>query len=271
MNKDIVLIGDDARSMLYFQYERLLAEIRVCNPTVWFLLENVRMKQEYKDVISERLCVQPIAINSSLVSAQNRYRLYWTNIVGVEAPEDCEIYLKDILQEEVDEKYFIKDGRLKWLQNFGEIKSKGGYVAFNPNSVFPVRECGRRFTAEGVRCDSDKSAPVQRFLEVSNMDKSHCLTTVQKDTLILQWPHGTNQGGCALDGKTPLMTVSSWEANNLLLNKGVVRKLTPTECERLQTVPDGYTSSVSDSQRYRMLGNGWTVDVIVHILKSMFK
>jgi DNA-cytosine methyltransferase len=232
-----MLAFDDPRSMLYFQYERLLAEIRVGNPDAKFLLENVKMKQEYKDLITERLGVQPIAINSHLVSAQNRYRLYWTNIEGVEVPNDCEIYLKDILQDEVDEKYFIKDGRLKWLQNFGEVKSRDGYVAFNPN-------------------------------------KAKCLTVRGEPswntTYIVQWPHGTNKGGLrALDGKTPSMTVSSWEADNLLLNEGMVRKLTPEECETLQTVPKGYTKFVSDSQRYKMLGNGWTVNVIEQFFSKL--
>ena len=89
-------------------------------------------------------------------------------------------------------------------------------------------------------------------------------------TYILQWPHGSNKGGLrAIDGKTPALTTSSWPANNLLLNEGLVRKLTPVECERLQTVPDGYTSCVSDSQRYKMLGNGWTVEVIKHIFSKL--
>lgn len=98
----------------------------------------------------------------------------------------------------------------------------------------------------------------------------HCVTPVQKDTLVLQWPHGTNSGGYrALDGKTPTLTTSSWEANSYLLNEGFVRKLTPIECERLQTLPDGYTKCVSSTQRYKALGNGWTVDVIAHILKEL--
>lgn len=228
------LAFDDERSKLYFVFERILKEIQADNPKVKFLLENVRMKQEYKDVISERLGVTPVAINSNLLSAQNRYRLYWTNL-EVAPVEDKGILLKDILQEEVPEKYYIKGGRLQWLKNFGEVKEKNGYIAFNP-------------------------------------DKAKCLTVRAEPswncTYILQWPHGSNCGGFrATDGKTPALTSSSWESNNLLLNEGLVRKLTPEECEKLQTVPVGYTSCVSDSQRYKMLGNGWTVDVIAHILK----
>jgi len=230
------LAFDDERSKLYFVFERILKEIQAENPEVKFLLENVKMKQEYKDVISERLGVNPVAINSNLLSAQNRYRLYWTNL-NVDPVKDMGIYLKDILQEKVPEKYYIKGGRLEWLKTFGEVKERDGYIAFNPN-------------------------------------KAKCLTVRPEPswncTYILQWPHGSNKGGYrALNGKTPSLTTSSWESNNLLLNEGVVRKLTPEECEKLQTVPVGYTSCVSDSQRYKMLGNGWTVDVISHILKGL--
>lgn len=212
---------DDPRSKLYFEYERILKELQVINPNIKFLLENVKMKQEHKDVITARLGVEPIAINSNLVSA----------------PENKGITLVDILEPEVDEKYFVKAGRLEWLKTFGELKEKGGYVAFNPT-------------------------------------KAKCLTVRGEPswntTYILQWPHGSNKGGLrAKDGKTPTLTTSSWPANNLLLNEGLVRKLTPVECERLQTVPDGYTSCVSDSQRYKMLGNGWTVDVIAHIFQGL--
>ena len=281
------LAFDDPRSSLYFEFERILAEVRQYNPECLFLLENVKMKQESKDVITSRLGVEPVAINSNLVSAQNRYRLYWTNINGVTQPADKGIYLQDILEPIVDEKYFIKAGRLSWLQTFGEVKVKDGYIAFNPTKakcltvrgepswnttyiVQPVREIGRRLTADGVRADHDKSIPITRRLEVGTSHQSNCITTVQKDSLIIQWPHGANSGGYrAIDGKTPALTTSSWEANNLLLTEGMVRKLTPIENERLQTLPDNYTKAISDSQRYKSIGNGWTVDVIAHILKGI--
>ena len=232
------LAFDDERSKLYFVFESILKSIQAENPYVKFILENVKMKAEHKGVITERLGIQPIAINSNLVSAQNRYRLYWTNIENVTEPLDKSIVLVDILESSIPEKYFIKDGRLQWLKNFGELKEKQGYVAFNPT-------------------------------------KAKCLTVRGEPswntTYIVQWPHGANNGGLrALDGKTPSMTISSWVSNNLLVdNEQMVRKLTPIECERLQTVPDDYTKCVSDSQRYKMLGNGWTVDVIAHIMKGL--
>lgn len=224
------LAFDDPRSALYFEFERLLYEV---NPK-YFLLENVKMKQEHRDILSERLGVDPVLINSSLVSAQNRQRWYWTNILGIQQPEDKGIILQDILENNFDEKYYIKDGRLNWLKKFGEIKEKDGYIAFNPN-------------------------------------KAKCLTVRAEPswntTYILQWPHGANNGW--ISGETHSLTKSCWEHKNLLLDKGVVRKLTPIECERLQTVPDNYTSIVSDSQRYKALGNGWTVDIVAHIFKGI--
>lgn len=231
------LAFDDPRSALYFVFEDILNKIRSVNPRVKFLLENVRMKKEHKDVITSRLGVSPVAINSNLFSAQNRPRVYWTNIEFDLNMADKGEYLHNILDQEVDEKYFIKAGRLKWLKEFGEVKEKAGYVAFNPL-------------------------------------KAKCLTVRGEPswntTYILQWPRGTNKGGIrAINGKTPSLTTSSWPANNLLLNEGMVRKLTPEECEKLQTVPVGYTSCVSDTQRYKMLGNGWTVSVIEHIFNGL--
>lgn len=227
---------EDERSVLFFEYLRILNEIKQCNPALKFLLENVRMRQDVKDEISRLLGVEPVFINSSLVSAQNRPRLYWSNI-DFDIPEDKGILLEHILEKEVDKKYFIKAGRLKWLQNFGEVKEKDGYVSFNPHKA---------------KCLTARGEPSWNT------------------TYILQWPRGTNPGGLkSLDGKTPSLTTSSWPANNMLLKEGIVRKLTPIECERLQTVPEGYTSCVSDTQRYKMLGNGWTIDVIAHILEGL--
>jgi len=228
---------EDDRSRLFFEYLRILKELQEINPDIKFLLENVKMKKEWVNVINNLLGVDGIFINSSLVSAQNRPRWYWTNICKVEQPKDLGVQLADILQESVDPKYFIKEGRLKWLSEFGEVKEQKGYISFNPA-------------------------------------KSKCLTVRGEPswncTYILQWPRGYNQGGIrAENGKTPSLTTSSWPGNNLLLNQGLVRKLTPVECERLQTVPDNYTNCVSDTQRYKMLGNGWTIDIIAHIFKGL--
>jgi site-specific DNA-cytosine methylase len=201
------LAFDDERSKLYFVFERILKEIQAENPEVKFLLENVKMKQEYKDVISERLGVSPVAINSNLVSAQNRYRLYWTNICEITQPQDKGILLKDILQDVVDSKYSIT--------HFVGGVPRSNYMQFNLN--------GKGNNSQSQRCYYVTS-------------KSSCLD-------------------CTAVAK--------------IIDNDVVRKLTPEECEKLQTVPVGYTSCVSDSQRYKMLGNGWTVDVVAHIFKGI--
>ena len=214
----------DDRSKLFFEYVRLLNEVK----PKYFLLENVKMKKESEDIISQYLGVSPIAINSSTLSAQNRQRLYWTNI-PVSQPEDKGIKLKDILEDGlVDrDKSHCLDANY-W---------KGG----NLKSYFEKHRRQLVFETE-------------------------------PSVVIAQRPRGDNKGGIkALNGKTPTLSSCSWEQNNFLVHADDLkwRKLSPIECERLQTVPDNYTNHVSNTQRYKMLGNGMTVDVITHILKGM--
>ena len=288
---------DDPRSKLFFEYVRLLKALK----PKYFLLENVRMKQESQDVISEQLGVQPIVLNSNLVSAQNRHRLYWTNIPVDGLPEDRGIKLRDILEHGytdrekshcVDANYF-KGGNLKsyFLKNrrqlvfgfadddkttsglilAGEADVKGhGYNRrvyhpdgkapslaaasggnLEPKVLWPASIVGRRINDDGVRKDYDKDVPITQCLEVHEVDKARCLSTVEKDTLVSDLPEGRYPDAYSNDMRL------AW------------RKLTPLECERLQTVPDGYTDHVSNTQRYRMLGNGFTVDSIAWLLKGM--
>ena len=288
---------DDPRSKLFFEYVRLLKDLK----PKYFLLENVRMKQESQDVISEQLGVQPIVLNSNLVSAQNRHRLYWTNIPVDGLPEDRGIKLRDILEHGytdrekshcVDANYF-KGGNLKsyFLKNrrqlvfgfadddkttsglilAGEADVKGhGYNRrvyhpdgkapslaaasggnLEPKVLWPASIVGRRINDDGGRKDYDKDVPITQCLEVHEVDKARCLSTVEKDTLVSDLPKGRYPDAYSNDMRL------AW------------RKLTPLECERLQTVPDGYTDHVSNTQRYRMLGNGFTVDSIAWLLKGM--
>lgn len=246
---------DDPRSKLFFEFVRLKNE---CNPT-YFLLENVKMKKEYQDVISSYLGVEPIMINSSLVSAQNRERYYWTNIPVSGLPDDKGLLLKDITE----------DG----LQGLG-LAQRGRY---------------------------DKNKKVVQRYELNGTEKSNAMTTVSKDTLIFipVDKHHSNLGLICLGGLTK-NTHKLWLNNGKLLQRnfsqgnrvysergksatlnassgglggktglyeieGIIRKLTRLECERLQTVPDGYTNSISDTQAIKALGNGWTVDVISFI------
>ena len=287
---------DDPRSKLFFEFVRVLKE---CKPK-WFLLENVNMKKEFQDIISEQLGVEPIRINSNIVSAQNRDRLYWTNIPVKSMPENKRIVLKDILEDGytdrdkshcLDANYF-KGGNLKSYfekrrrqlvfdlddnQNksgmilAGEADLKGhGYNRrvystdgksptlaaasggnLEPKVLYPASIVGRRLNEDGVRKDNDKNVPITQCLEVHENDKSRCLSTVEKDVLLSPLPEGRYPDAYS-------------EGMRLMW-----RKLTPIECERLQTVPDDYTAYVSNTQRYKMLGNGWTVDVICHLLGGM--
>ncbi|MBK6616821.1 MAG: DNA cytosine methyltransferase [Nitrosomonas sp.] len=219
------LAFNDPRSRLFFVYVDILNHIRRVNPDVKFLLENVKMKKESLDVISKHLGVEPVFINSSLLSAQNRQRLYWANW-SFGQPEDKGIVLADILENGVTdrEKSFCIDANY----------FKGGTL--------------------------------EQYFEKSRRQ------------LIFQRSRGFNSGGfMALDGKCPTLGSNSWEQNNFLATVDGFRKLTPVECERLQTLNSGFTlitnedgkQLVSNTQRYKALGNGFTVDVIAHILRCM--
>jgi DNA-cytosine methyltransferase len=216
---------DDSRSKLFFEFVRLIDE---CKPT-YFLLENVVMKKEYEDVITKYLEVEPIKINSSLVSAQNRVRLYWTNIPNVKEPEDRNISLSDILEDDS-------------IINPGAIRGR----RLNKATII-----GRRLNPDGKRKDYDKDIPITQCLEVraTNTNKSNCLTTVDKDNVLTTMPIGRHPN--AFKDKLPF------------------RYYTLKEYERLQTIPENYTSVVSTSQAKKMIGNAWTVDVISHIFSYL--
>jgi DNA-cytosine methyltransferase len=253
---------EDKRSKLFFEYVRLLNEVK----PKYFLLENVRMKKESEDIISQYLGVSPIAINSNTVSAQNRQRLYWTNI-PVSQPEDKGIKLKDILEDGLvdrdkshclDANYW-KGGNLK-----SYFEKHRRQLVFSSNGLCHVGEADIKGNDNLKRVyHPDGKAPTLTTMQGGNQEPK---------VFIVQRPRGANEGGIkATNGKTPTLSSCSWEQNNFLVHADDLkwRKLTPLECERLQTVPDNYTNHVSNTQRYKMLGNGMTVDVITHILKGM--
>lgn len=251
---------DDPRSKLFFVYVDILNYIRSVNPNVKFLLENVKMKKEYEAVISEQLGVQPIEINSNLVSAQNRKRLYWTNIRGVTQPEDRGIYLKDVLQEEVlqeevDEKYYLSD------------KGLSGMLAHKERNA----DRGNGFGVQFISGESEKANTVLQRYYKDCKDNALCVVgEFKKNYLQITGGFASDNRFCYADGKhNTLITSGRGKTGVLLTDKKRIRRLTPIECERLQTVPDNYTAAASDTQRYRMLGNGWTVEVIKHILKNL--
>jgi len=219
---------DDPRSKLFWEYVRLLKALK----PKYFLLENVKMKKESMDVITEALGVEPVFINSNLVSAQNRQRYYWTNIPVDKLPDDKGIVLADILEDGhvdrdkshcIDANYF-KGGNLK-----SYFEKHRRQLVFSKDGMCHVGDAGI----------SDKYAYVNRVYHPS--------------------------------GKGPSLVASDGGHLQPKVSKGTTeyRKLTPLECERLQTVPEGYTNHVSNTQRYKMLGNGWTVDVVSHIMKGL--
>lgn len=243
---------EDPRSKLFFEFKRAIDEVK----PKYFLLENVKMKKEYENIISEYLGVEPIEINSSLVSAQNRKRLYWTNIPGVQRPEDRGIMLKDIVHENrMEDKVDLTlykvpfDKTLKIIEK--EVQTgKVGYFRKDSqaNRVYSIH--GKAVTLCGEA--GGDAAKMGQYL-------FGCITPDRVDK---------RQRGQRFNDGEKFYTLTAQDRHGVLID-GYIRKLTPIECERLQTLPDGYTAGASDAKRYKALGNGWTVEVITHILKSL--
>lgn len=399
----------EGQSYLFWEYMRILEDIRKSNPDVKFLLENVEMGDKWEKVLSKAIGVNPLKINSALVSAQNRKRLYWTNIGMVPSglfgdlasiipqPKDKGILLKHVLEKDVAEKYFLSDKMLKYFDkraanfnqgkvnireeewkascltssmsscdisdNFVAIDCSGNeytdksgallsryhkrpanygtdsYIKvnkdLNPKSNQDKASCfttggnsggdhsdmdlivvhntmprssttgkggtgplsrayGKTYcldtgntnaieylcvASRGRNPENPKSREAglntEQMLEPRNDGKTNCLTSVQKDNLVMQLNPSKESGGNQpyqqnrvydIEGISPSLLAQMSSGTHAIKTETRIRRLTPTECERLQTVADNYTSGVSDTQRYRMLGNGWTIDVIAHIL-----
>jgi DNA-cytosine methyltransferase len=286
---------NDPRSALFFEFVRVLKETK---PT-YFLLENVKMKKEYQDIITEHLGVEPIEINSNLVSAQNRKRLYWTNIPGVTLPNDRGILLKDIVHENKSIDTALSGNYAEWFAKNAEFQLGKKYCSLSPEKAITMT--ARQYASWNgnywFEILSEYIVPFDKTLQI--LDKEVQRGKVgyfRKDSQAnrVYYIHdkvitltGDAGGGAAKMGQylfgciTPdrvekkqngqrfndgkkFYTLTAQDKHGVLI-EGYIRKLTPVECERLQTVPEGYTSGVSNSQRYRMLGNGWTVEVIKHI------
>jgi DNA (cytosine-5)-methyltransferase 3A len=341
----------EGQSYLFWEYMRILNDIKQINPNALFLLENVEMGEKWEKILSKAIGVNGIHINSSLVSAQNRKRIYWTNIgmkpsglFGdlesiIQQPKDKGIILKDILEPEVDQKYYLSEVAVNGiLKHKAEQKEKGfgfGAVIKKENEKMNALKVGGKGVDDLVQIvvhntmprssktgkggtgplsrndgktycldtgqtnvvqivamrgrnpdnpsDRTTGAPTEQRLEPRTDNKTNCLTTVQKDNLVLTKQNDNDdvKGGDYRkdegfrwrdNNKSPtLMARARQDKSGTSLAKigSSIRRLTPIECERLQTVKDNYTNHVSDTQRYRMLGNGWTIDVIAHILSYM--
>jgi len=251
----------------------------------YFLYENVAsMPKSIRAYISEELGCEPIFINSALVSAQQRKRLYWTNIPNITSPVDRGILLRDILEAE---QITLKDKSQTLCAQFYKENVKS-LVTRNKHGLIVAEEIGAALRTRGMGGERGKR------LEVRGDGKLNALTTVQTDSVVCSPVRvGTIGAGgqgnriYSVHGKTvALMAHGGGRGMKTGLYKidlpdgdYAIRKLTPIEAERCQTLPDNYTAQgvddsgrevkISNTQRYRAIGNGWTVDVIVHILKHM--
>jgi len=331
------------QSSLFFDWWELVQELK----PKYIFLENVRMKEEYKKQISEILGFEPTAINSSLVSAQNRYRLYWFGVrdsmgkdgdtykaIPIAQPKDKGIVLADILEQGLDDTWTLSDQAQERARNnprsraFKPDQDKSGALLSNQykqstDSLYAVADgCiqvgetaeikgydiikrvyspegkaptlttmqgghrepkvattdpkgGRivnRRKVDGVRKDNQLDLPLKPYLEVRADDKTNCISTVQKDNVVVSQIRDKSKA--VRVGGRGSYDRHEWDSVDELH----WRKLTPKECARLQTVPDnhcimgnfdGIVKPISKSQQYKMLGNGWTIDVIAHILEGM--
>lgn len=300
----------EGQSYLFWEYMRIFKEI---NPK-YFLLENVKMSKKWKDILTNAIGFEPILINSALVSAQNRQRLYWTNIPNIKQPEDKGILLKDILENDMNSlrEHIVSEKRKNLIlkgnytssvlndingksqclmAGFGEgggkpflvcpVLSKTGNVSITLNTFLKTISHG--YIEESIKqidkypnlCAQDPSSK-HKIVEIPFMFKE-CRTDQAKENR-KKIRKETGKDYCGRrdkelvprnDSKSNCLTTSLSNEHFLIDNNLKFRKLTPLECERLQTLPDNYSAIVSNNQRYKMIGNGWTVDVIAHILKNI--
>ncbi|MDR1913378.1 MAG: DNA cytosine methyltransferase [Clostridiales bacterium] len=293
------LAFDDPQSRLFFVFVEILNHVKSVNPDVKFLLENVKMTKKNLTVINEMLGIMPVLINSSLVSAQNRERYYWSNIrtrcdglfceihTDIPQPKDRKIYLLNILEENVHEKYYLKEKTLKRiLKERPLVNPQKAYCVSKKNNTTGAHYAGTMplidTSGQLKRNHSDMDLVIQL-----NPDKTSAgQQPYQQDriydisgkcpALLSEMSSGTHaikipQGQRVYDTSGKSVTLSSsdggWGAGTGLYEDSThVRRLTPAECARLQTVPEWYVWQCSDMQQYRMLGNGWTIEVITHIL-----
>lgn len=315
----------EGQSYLFWEYVRILQELRESNPDVYFLLENVEMGNKREGVLSEAIGIRGVHINSALVSAQNRRRIYWTNIktrkegifgevfTDIPQPKDRHLFLHDIIDEKADKKYFLSDEALdNLLRHKVTQKSKGfGYgmeirylddksttVDMGGKGVYDLivqrargYSKGNIFTGKVPSITSHSSQQNNMLCVGSN--QRHATVPVGKSTplvaamgmgggnvpMVVQINPGKESGGkqpyqqnriYSVKGKSPALCSSHAGFSPNILSESI-RRLTPGECARLQTIPEWYKWECSETQQYKMLGNGWTIEVIKHIFSFLPK
>lgn len=327
----------EGQSYLFWEYMRILTDIRKYNPNVLFFLENVEMGKKWEAVLSQAIGLYGVHINSALVSAQNRKRIYWTNIrtrkeglfgevyTDIPQPEDRGLLLKDILEQEVDEKYYLSDKAVSALiahrernkengNGFGAVfhepQEKMGTLKVggkNIDDLVSIYQRPRGYNAGAEHTDKSPTLSTHSW-EQNNLvitNRMNCIRQLNQSresggkqpyqqnriydingqTLALMRGHGgmtinilcisSNQNNATVseNKSTPLVAAGGMGGGrvpmiaNDNLTDSRIRRLTPTECARLQTIPEWYRWECSETQQYKMLGNGWTVEVIKHIFK----
>ena len=316
------LAFDDPRSVLFFEYVRLLNELREINPDMVWMLENVMMKKEFEHIITETLGVNPIRVNSAIFSPQNRIRNYWLSWkVNPLLFVDRERYIHHILQPDSEEEirtYTPRDqgSSSDNCRQVGHADDINGHDIlkriYSPNAKAPTLNTmgggnrhpkvaitepewssasirNRRLDENGVRKDDQMELALVQCLEVKGEKKSNALTTVQKANLATTLPQGRYPIADIVGGQGKnLLKPNIQKASTLLArdykgfgNQGMTgvrttdphtwRRLSVVECSRLQGLPDDYCKSVSKSQGYKQLGNGFQVDTIFELLKQLPK
>ena len=264
----------DPRSKLFFEFVRLKNE---CKPK-WFFLENVQMPYEHELVISKYMGIEPIVINSRLLTAQNRVRNYWTNIneqpyglfgdlkPNIPMPKDKKVLLHHITEPFASDKYLLSEKAIAKI-----LRRNWSIPKIEPDktgAILPKNNSGQLSVDSGttlIRCVAMRGREAclspKRTEYGKQIRKDYEAGKIKEQRKNIQQLEPRN------DGKTN--TLTSVQKDNLLQIGDKVRRLTELECERLQSVPDNYTNHVSSTQRYKMLGNGWTVDVIAYIFGFM--
>ena len=316
------LAFDDPRSVLFFEYVRLLNELKEINPDMVWMLENVNMKKEFENIITETVGVNPIRVNSSIFSPQNRIRNYWLSWhVNPLLFVDRERYIHHILQPNSEEEirtYTPRDqgSSSDNCRQVGHADDINGHDIlkriYSPNAKAPTLNTmgggnrhpkvamtepqwssasirNRRLDENGVRKDDQMELSLVPCLEVKGQKKSNALTTVQKDNLATTLPQGRYPIADIVGGQGKNLLKPNIQKSSTLLardykgfgNQGMTgvrtsdpftwRRLSVVECSRLQGLPDDYCKSVSKSQGYKQLGNGFQVDTIFELLKQLPK
>ena len=313
----------EGQSYLFWEYMRILTDIRKYNLNVLFLLENVEMGKKWEAVLSRAIGLYGVHINSALVSAQNRKRIYWTNIrtrkeglfgeiyTDIPQPEDMGLLLKDILEQEVDEKYYLSDKAVNALtahrernkesgNGFGAVfhepQEKMGALKVggkNVDDLVSIYQRPRGFNAGAEHTDKSPTLSThsweQNNLLCISSNQSHATVSGNKSTPLVAAGgmggghvpmviSGTLRSFGRLNfreirsgkGATVLArTREDGDGQNTCIIGNRIRRITPTECARLQTIPEWYKWECSETQQYKMLGNGWTIEVIKHIFSFM--